>query len=153
MKRKVAIIDPLGAHGSSHHFYLFGQAMGLINSGVNVSLYTNKETKNPNISGLYFYTFYGFLFSPKFKIFSGLKYILGSIFSIFHARIRGCSIFHFHLFHTNIFIFFNLFLVKLIFGKSVLTIHDASSFANTKNNSFTVKWVYKLANLILTHAN
>ena len=151
MKRRVAIIDPLGAHGSSHHLYLFGQAMGLINSGIDVRLYTNKETHNPNISGLCFYKFYGFLFSHKLKIFSGLKYILGSICSVFHARIKGCSIFHFHLFHTNIFIFFNLFLVKLIFGKSVLTIHDVSSFTNTKNNSFTVKWVYKLANLILTH--
>ena len=35
----------------------------------------------------------------------------------------------------------------------MLTIHDVSSFTNTKNNSFTVKWVYKLANLILTHNN
>ena len=38
MKIKVAIIDHLGAHGSSHHFYLFGQAIGLINYGVDVSL-------------------------------------------------------------------------------------------------------------------
>ena len=65
MKRRVAIIDPLGAHGSSHHLYLFGQAMGLINSGIDVRLYTNKETQNPNISGLCFYKFYGFLFSHK----------------------------------------------------------------------------------------
>ena len=41
MKRKVAIIDPLGAHGSSQHLYLFGQVMGLINSGVSVSFYDN----------------------------------------------------------------------------------------------------------------
>ena len=26
MKEKVAIIDSLGAHGSSHHFYLYGQS-------------------------------------------------------------------------------------------------------------------------------
>ena len=36
MKKKVAIIDSLGAHGSSHHYYLFGQADGLINAGINV---------------------------------------------------------------------------------------------------------------------
>ena len=52
MKRKVAIIDPLGSHGSSHHFYLFGQAKGLIENGVKVSLYTNKNTENPNIQKL-----------------------------------------------------------------------------------------------------
>ena len=38
MSIKIAIIDPLGAHGSSHHLYLFGQAKGLINSGLNVTL-------------------------------------------------------------------------------------------------------------------
>ena len=29
MKIKVAIIDPTGSHGSSHHYYLFAQAKGL----------------------------------------------------------------------------------------------------------------------------
>ena len=55
MKNKVAIIDAIGAHGSSHHFYLFGQAEGLLNSGVAVSLYTNNETENPKIKGLKFH--------------------------------------------------------------------------------------------------
>ena len=41
MRKKVAIIDSLGAHGSSHHYYLFGQANGLINAGIDVSIYTN----------------------------------------------------------------------------------------------------------------
>ena len=40
---KIAIIDTLGAHGGSFHFYTFGQAMGLMNNGVDVSLYTNNE--------------------------------------------------------------------------------------------------------------
>ena len=149
MKRKVAIIDPLGAHGSSHHFYLFAQAEGLINSGVNVSLYTNKETKNPNIFGLKFYQFYGFLFSHKIKVVSGLKYILGSILSIFHARIKGCSVFHFHLFYTNSLMFFNVVLSKIFLGKVTLTIHDVSSFANNKDASFYSIWIYKLADGIL----
>jgi len=87
MKRKIAIIDPLGAHGSSHHFYLFGQAHGLINSGLEVSLYTNIETNNPKIQGLKFHQLYGNLFSGNLKIISGVKYVLGSIGSIFHARI------------------------------------------------------------------
>ena len=52
MKEKVAIIDSLGAHGSSHHFYLFGQAKGLEKSGVNVSIYTNNVTKDPNYEGV-----------------------------------------------------------------------------------------------------
>ena len=43
MKEKVAIIDSLGSHGSSHHFYLFGQAKGLEKSGVDISIYTNNH--------------------------------------------------------------------------------------------------------------
>ena len=151
MKRKVAIIDPLGAHGSSHHFYLFGQAQGLTNIGVDVSLYTNKETDNPKISGLEFYQFYGFLFSSKFKLLNGIKYILGSIRSVFHARIMGCSVFHFHIFYTNIFIFFNVCLVKILWGKVVLTIHDVNSFASKNENSILITWIYKLTDLVLTH--
>ena len=58
MNRKAAIIDTLGAHGSSHHFYLFGQAEGLINNDVSISLYTNNETDNPNIGGVRFFAFY-----------------------------------------------------------------------------------------------
>ena len=53
MRIKVAIIDPLGAHGSSHHFYLFGQAKGLTGNDVSVSLYTNNETDNPRIDGVF----------------------------------------------------------------------------------------------------
>ena len=67
MKRKVAIIDTLGAHGGAFHFYTFGQSMGLINSGVNVSLYTNNETTNPKIKGLKFFTFYKNIFKSKFR--------------------------------------------------------------------------------------
>ena len=40
MRLKVAIIDHLGAHGSSHHFYLFGQAKGLLANDTDVHLYT-----------------------------------------------------------------------------------------------------------------
>lgn len=151
MKQKIAIIDPLGAHGSSHHFYLFGQAKGLINCGVDVCLYTNKETKNPKINGLKFFTFYGNLFSSSFKTISGIKYILGSVFSVFHARITGYKIFHFHVFYTNFFMFFNVLFSKLLFGKVVLTIHDVSSFVGDKESSTIIKWIYKFTDLILTH--
>ena len=151
MKRKIAIIDPLGAHGSSHHFYLFGQAHGLINSGLEVTLYTNIETNNPKIQGLKFHQLYGNLFSGNLKIISGVKYVLGSIGSIFHARISGCTIFHFHVFRTRINMLFNLILVKMIFGKVVLTIHDISAFAKNNDATFFSKWIYKLTDLILTH--
>ena len=151
MKRKVAIIDTLGAHGGAFHFYTFGQSMGLINSSVDVSLYTNNETTNPKITGLKFFTFYKNIFKSKFKFINGMKWVIGSIFSVFHARLFGVRIFHSHIFYTNVLVLFNLLLVKLLFGKVVLTIHDVSSFANSSDSSIIGRMIYKLADLILTH--
>jgi D-inositol-3-phosphate glycosyltransferase len=151
MNRKVAIIDPLGAHGSSHHFYLFGQASGLLNNDVELSLYTNNETPSTEINGLKFFTFYKEIFKSKSKIINGIKWIIGTILSVFHARFSGISIFHFHIFYTNILVLFNLLFVKILFGKVVLTVHDVSSFSNSSNSSIIEKLIYKLTDRIITH--
>ena len=151
MKRKVAIIDPLGAHGSSHHFYLFGQLDGLKNNEVDISLYTNNKTDNPNIEDVKFYSYYNNLFSSKFRFVSGFRWVLGSLKSIIHARFSGVSFFHFHIFYTNILVLFNLLLVKLVRGKVVLTIHDVTSFADRNRSSFIANLIYKLTDAVLTH--
>jgi D-inositol-3-phosphate glycosyltransferase len=151
MNRKVAIIDTLGAHGGAFHFYTFGQSIGLFNNGVDVSLYTNNETANPKINGVKFFAFYKNIFKSKFRIISGIKWIIGTVFSVFHARFSGVSIFHFHIFYTNILVLFNLLFVKILFGKVVLTVHDVSSFSNSSNSSVIGKLVYKLTDRIITH--
>ena len=151
MKRKVAIIDTLGAHGSSFHFYSFGQALGLSRLNVSVSLYSNNETNDPQIKKVKFHTFFYDLFRSKYSVISGFRWIIGMLRSIIHARVNGISIFHFHVFHTNILILFNLLLVKFVMGKVILTIHDVTSFANVNNSNFISKYIYKLTDLVLTH--
>tara|TARA_X000000368_G_C23040298_1_gene716546 strand:+ start:693 stop:1838 length:1146 start_codon:yes stop_codon:yes gene_type:complete len=151
MNKRVAIIDPLGAHGSSFHFYTFGQSRGLINNGVSLSLYTNDETSNPHIEDLRFYTFFSKIYSSNYKFISGLRWLLGASLSIMHARFFGSTIFHFHIFYTNVLVLYNLFLVKLLFGKVALTIHDVSSFADPSSSSIVGRIMYKLTDLIFTH--
>ncbi|MAM05722.1 MAG: hypothetical protein CMD06_07195 [Flavobacteriales bacterium] len=151
MNKKVAIIDTLGAHGGSFHYYTFGQAMGLIKSGYSVNIYTNNKTNDPKINELYFFNFYKDLFLSSFKIINGIRWIIGSIKSIFHARLSSISIFHFHIFYVNILILFNLFLVKILFGKTVITIHDVRSFGVEKESSIITRIVYFLTDLLLTH--
>ena len=151
MRIKVAIIDPLGAHGSSHHFYLFGQLDGLKNNEVDISLYTNNKTDNPNIEDVKFHSYYNNLFSSKFRFVSGFRWVLGSLKSIIHARFSGVSFFHFHIFYTNILVLFNLLLVKLVRGKVVLTIHDVTSFADRNRSSFIANLIYKLTDAVLIH--
>ena len=151
MKRKVAIIDTLGAHGGSFHFYTFGQCIGLTNAGFQLSLYTNNKTDNPNFKGVQFYSFYNNLFSSRYKWISGLRWISGTLKSVLHARLHGISVFHFHIFYTNILILFNLLLVKLLFGKVVLTVHDVTSFADANESTIISKFIYKLTDIVLTH--
>lgn len=149
--KKIAIIDTLGAHGGAFHFYTFGQSIGLINSGIDVSLYTNNETFDPKINGLNFFSFYENIFSSKSKIINGIQWVIGSIKSILHARFSGISVFHFHIFYTNILVLLNVLLVKLLFGKVVLTIHDVTSFSSNKDSPYINSLMYKLTDLILTH--
>ena len=151
MKLKVAIIDHLGAHGSSHHFYLFGQATGLINSDVNVSLYTNSQTIDPLIKNLNFFTFYGDIFSFKNKFISAFKYFFGSLMSHVHARFYGSKVFHYHIFGFSILILFNMIIAKILGGKIVLTVHDVRSFANINSSKIYTKFIYALASSVLTH--
>ena len=151
MQKKVAIIDPLGAHGSSHHFYLFGQAEGLLKNDVEISLYTNNETSSSEINGLKFFAFYRDIFKSKSRFISGVNWIFGTVFSVLHARFSGISIFHFHIFYTNALVLFNLLFVKILFGKVVLTIHDVSSFSNSSNFSIIGKVIYKLTDRVITH--
>ena len=151
MYMKVAIIDPLGAHGSSHHFYLFGQLDGLKRNNVNVSLYTNSKTENPHIDGVKFYQTYGDLFLSNNFFINGFRFFLGSFRSILHARISRVKAFHFHIFHINFLVLINLLLIKLLFGKLILTIHDVSSFAKSQTPSLISNFAYKLADVILTH--
>ena len=151
MKKKVAIINSLGSHGSAFHFYLFGQSKGLINQGYRVYLYTNSKTQNPNISGLIFFQFYNKLFESKHKIFAGLRYVFGSTLSILHARFKGCKIIHYHIFYTNILVFFDFFLTKILFGKIVVTIHDVNSFLDGFDSPILTKWIYGMADSIITH--
>ena len=149
--KKIAIIDTLGAHGGAFHFYTFGQSIGLINSGVDVNLYTNNETFDPKINGLNFFSFYKNIFSSKSKIINGMQWVIGSVKSILHARFSGISVFHFHIFYTNILVLLNVLLVKLLFGKVVLTIHDVTSFSSNKDSRYINSLMYKLTDLILTH--
>ena len=151
MKEKIAIIDPLGSHGSSHHFYIFGQVKGLIENDLDVSIYTNNITKNPHFEGVLFYQFYKNIFSINSSIISGFRYLFGSFFSIFHAKFSGVRICHYHLFHVNILVLFDFLLTKFLRMKVVYTIHDVVSFNEKRNFNFLNNFLYMFADKILTH--
>jgi len=153
MKEKVAIIDSLGAHGSSFHFYVFGQAKGLSKSGLDVSIYTNNVTNNPNYDEVKFYQYYKNIFGSRSRLLSGFRYIFGSILSLFHARFSGVKICNYHLFHVNILVLFDFLLTKMLMMKVVYTIHDVISFENANSSQKISNFIYNNADKILTHNN
>jgi len=152
MKKKIALIDSVAARGGSHHFYLFGQAQGLIANGVEVSLFTNDITTDPSIEGLKIYHYYKGIFDRKSNIIAGILKIFGSIQSIFHAKLIGSTICHYHLFHVNMLVVFELLLTKTLGMKAVYTIHDViSNLEKNQSNKLLTNFVLKSANKILTH--
>ena len=148
---KIAIIDSLGAHGSSHHYYLYGQVYGLSKLDLDVSLYTNNSTNNPNYKTVDFFQFYKNLFKSKYKIISGIRYIVGSLCSIIHARYKGVEICHYHIFHVNILVLFDFLLTKILGMKVVYTIHDVVSFEKNNSKSKLSAWIYRKVDKIITH--
>ena len=91
------------------------------------------------------------LFESKHKILAGFRYVFGSTLSILHARLKGCKIIHYHIFYTNILVFFDFFLTKILFGKVVITIHDVNSFLDGFDSPLLTKWIYGMADSIITH--
>ena len=80
---KVAIIDPLGGHGSSHHFYLYGQADGLVENKISVSLYTNNKTNFKLIDKKFFD--YAKSFNPNKVKTCREKYVIVNQLDIFES--------------------------------------------------------------------
>lgn len=152
MLTKVALIDPVAARGGSHHFYLFGQAKGLTHHNLEVTLFTNSITKNPDIKNLNVYHYYKGIFDRKSNIIAGIFYLIGSIRSIVHAKFIGANICHYHLFHINILTVFDLILSKLLGMKVVYTIHDVvSNLEKNKQNKRLINFALKFSDKILTH--
>ena len=152
MKRKIAIIDSVAARGGSHHFYLFGQAMGLINEGIEVRIFTNDLTENPKIEGLKIKHYYKGIFGRKSNLIAGLLYIIGSIRSIIGAKYFGASICHYHLFHVNMLVVFDLIFSKIMGLKVVYTVHDVvSNLDKTKSSHKLIDFVLRNANKLITH--
>jgi len=152
MKRKIAIIDSVAARGGSHHFYLFGQAMGLINEGLEVRLFTNDLTEDPKIEGMNIKHYYRGIFGRKSNMVAGILYVIGSVRSIIGAKYFGATICHYHLFHVNMLVVFDLIFSKMMGLKVVYTVHDViSNLDKTKSSNKLVDFVLRNASKLITH--
>ena len=150
MKIKVAIIDSLGAHGSAHHLYLFGQARGLIENKVDVTIYSNNKTYFKSAENIKIENTFGNIFSSKVKLVNAIFFVSGIIKSYFRAKSNSHNFFHLHFFDFSILNFFACFFSIFFKAKLVLTVHDIKPFSK-KTNLFLKRWILLLADKVIVH--
>ena len=150
MKIKVAIIDSLGAHGSAHHLYLFGQARGLIENKVDVTIYSNNKTYFKSAENIKIENTFGNIFSSKVKLVNAIFFVSGIIKSYFRAKSNSHNFFHLHFFDFSILNFFACFFSIFFKARLVLTVHDIKPFSK-KTNLFLKRWILLLADKVIVH--
>lgn len=150
MKIKVAIIDPIGSHGSSHHYYLFAQAKGLIENKVDVTIFSNKKTYISSLGKIKVENTFGDIFKTKRKLANAIFYVIGILKSFFKAKFSSHNFFHLHFFDFNILNFFACFFATFFNVKLVLTIHDVNPFSK-KTNPYLKRWILLLADKVIVH--
>ena len=150
MKIKVAIIDPIGSHGSSHHYYLFAQAKGLIENKVDVTIFSNKKTYLSSLGKIKVENTFGDIFKTKGKLANAIFYIIGILKSFFKAKVSSHNFYHLHFFDFNILNFFACFFAIFFNVKLILTIHDVNPFSK-KTNLYLKRWILLLADKVIVH--
>jgi glycosyltransferase involved in cell wall biosynthesis len=142
----VAIVDPTGGHGGSHHLYLFGQALGLRELGFETFIYTCDESSLEFKQGDVFLVYRNiFTSSPKWIL--GLRYLRGTFKSLFDVLKRRIPYIHFHHFQAGLLEFFNVILFKLFRRKVVVTIHDVEGFFKKQRQGLR-KRMYKMVDAL-----
>jgi len=150
MKTKVAIIDPIGSHGSSHHYYLFAQAKGLIENKVDVTIFSNQKTYLSSLGKIKVENTFGDIFKTKGKLANAIFYVIGILKSFFKAKVSSHNFFHLHFFDFNILNFFACFFAIFFNVKLILTIHDVNPFSK-KTNLYLKRWILLLADKVIVH--
>lgn len=150
MKIKVAIIDSIGSHGSSHHYYLFAQAKGLIENKVDVTIFSNKKTYLSSLGKFKVENTFGDIFKTKAKLANALYFVTGILKSFFKAKFSSHNFFHLHLFDFNILNFFACFFAIFFNVRLILTIHDINPFSK-KTNLFLKRWILLFADKVIVH--
>lgn len=150
MKIKVAIIDSIGSHGSSHHYYLFAQAKGLIENKVDVTIFSNKKTYLSSLGKIKVENTFGDIFKTKGKLANAIYFVSGILKSFFKAKFSSHNFFHLHLFDFNILNFFACFFAIFFNVRLILTIHDINPFSK-KTNLFLKRWILLFADKVIVH--
>lgn len=150
-KTKIAVIEPVGGHGGMN-YYDFGLLGGLNSAGVAVALYTCDETEIPDNHVHNTYRFFKRIYGHSPKLIRFLRFAIGLLRSLAHARLNGAKLVHFHVFHYTPLEFLEIILTRLFCMRLVLTVHDAESFTSGSSHRIA-RFVFSNADGIVVHNN
>jgi D-inositol-3-phosphate glycosyltransferase len=147
---KIAIIEPVGGHGGMD-YYDIGLLRGLVGANSSCYLYTCDETYPPRDLEDLVYRFYDGIYGSAPSWFRALKFMIGSIKSLFHAKYHGAEICHLHFFNIGILEFFNFLLSKILGMIVVITVHDVEPFVSSLSIPALSKILYRLSDKVIAH--
>jgi len=132
---KVAIIEPIGAHGGNDTMNYWLLKMLSHSSRMKGILYTSSFNINKK-NDFDIRLFFNGSFGKTHKLFRLFRYQYGIIKSLLHAKKNNCSIAHFHIYHFNILELLNIIFAKVFNFKIVFTVHDVESLDKISNKLF-----------------
>lgn len=148
---QVGLIEPVGGH-SGMDYYDFGLAAGLAAAGWGVTLYTCDETVAPAQRDYAVHTFYERIYGDDPAWRRGLRYLRGTLRTLFEMRRNGARIAHFHFFHVGYLEFINVVLARLLGRRVVITAHDVDSFVAGLTVKGLTARTYRLAYHVIAHS-
>ncbi len=151
---KIAMIEHIGGHGGNE-FYDLGlcEALSLQHK---VFWFTCDETvidQKVNIKTKVIKCYRG-IFKKNNKLVRGVKYLLGTIYSLLYCLKEEVDIIHLHYYGFNIIEKLNLKLFKMFRFKIIATVHDIEPFDKKKENlDIDYNSFLKPLDAIIVHTN
>ncbi len=130
---KVAIVEHVGGHGGME-FYDLGLCEALYKAGVIPILYTCDETTlDKDVAfRIRVKKVYKGVYGRQNKLIRGLWFLRGIFDASRDAKVKGCSIAHFHIFHFSWLEYVEMWIFRSRGFHIVATVHDVESFKNSK---------------------
>jgi D-inositol-3-phosphate glycosyltransferase len=133
--KKVAIIEPIGAHGGNDTMNYWLLEMLNFSNKIEAILYTSSFNINKKHNfdiKLFFNGSYG----RANKFLRLFRYLYAILKSLKNAKKNSCSIVHFHIYHFNFLELLNLIFAKIFNFKIIFTVHDVESLDKITHNFF-----------------
>ena len=143
MKKKIAVVDPVGVKGAMECFSL-GLLKGLNKIGHESFYFSNYKG---HCDGVSCYNYFSSRIKSSFSR-NSLTYMIGFLSSLWKIRKNNIEIVYFHVFSSTIIELVYYFLSILFVVKNTTILHDVESF-NKVEKSFIKKFIYKHSKEIL----